>query len=878
MVSTRDDFSKPVKRTLSDRVAWRCSNPDCHAQTSGPHEDPVKSVNIGVAAHIRAASVTGPRYDPSQTPEERRAAENGLWLCQSCAKHIDSDVSRFTPGLLAGWKSQAEALARSQLGKAARQSLSLAEGIPRSMLLQRAQRHSVIRCCRRWTTLEVAESIAYELATDPTVGCINLSIDDVVARRLTIIVGDFGTGKSLGQERLFQDAIAVASSDVSKPVPQYIDARDVASLECELRMLESSSSAMFLFVDNADSVGADDLEKLLLRLEMLASNNPESAIVVTSREMQCVRKHPGLYRLPRMDSGDAASLLNRIAKGPLRPLATEVTELLQWPIFVVLLGSYLAEVQGSSAPSVGDLLSYMADRSYKRVAKGIELSKNLLRKLAVLQTNAAGSLVALTEVASYDARAALLDSGLVDWNADRSKIGLTLPIFTQWFAAQALECGLVQISDTAQSEHQLTRWREALLFAIGFGGEDFVDKTMTALCKESAGFASSLLVDAKKKWFGPRPLEDVDSMRIGKRIRIAAAAWLEAIGPLAVLADNTFPDGSLAKLGIRIESDATMHMGWYVAQDDKPQVFPLPDQITAFSPVWRTFTSKRLEPSPIQVWYDALTATKGAITKALDQQTLCAPDTAQEDELAYRAALAMLHIGSLSIEPISFELLEAREELSQDFVRALGQKAWPIEPLRRVIGRLKVQGNRELRPPWPTMDVEVQERHHRSEDGRIVGTSHLIWDGYSREQVLRRASFIFQSALDAYIKIVSAFFPSFSARLQLFASLPVEIHVEITREATPQESGEPWANIYYLPRSKSGTSTVKVEYNNAPYGRIELLNLMEEARRRDASLAEWASPPFSNRAMHIFGPTPITDQVFDWLASDFKRLLPLSAF
>src|SRR6516165_8691927 len=86
----RDEFLLRVKRILCDRVNSRCSNPDCRAQWSGPHSDPAQSVNIGVGAHITAASSNGPGYDPSLTPEQRRSAENGIWLCWNHAKQVDN--------------------------------------------------------------------------------------------------------------------------------------------------------------------------------------------------------------------------------------------------------------------------------------------------------------------------------------------------------------------------------------------------------------------------------------------------------------------------------------------------------------------------------------------------------------------------------------------------------------------------------------------------------------------------------------------------------------------------------------------------------------------------------------------------------------------
>jgi len=119
----RDDFAQDVKRTLAARVAYLCSNPDCRAQTSGPQDDPLKAVNLGVAAHITAASKGGPRYSPVFSPEMRRNSDNGIWLCQNCAKLVDSDVLRFNETLLQAWKLIAEDRARDFVGKTARECI-----------------------------------------------------------------------------------------------------------------------------------------------------------------------------------------------------------------------------------------------------------------------------------------------------------------------------------------------------------------------------------------------------------------------------------------------------------------------------------------------------------------------------------------------------------------------------------------------------------------------------------------------------------------------------------------------------------------------------------------------------------------------------------
>ena len=104
----RDDFSAGTKELLARRVGYTCSNPNCRQVTSGPQADPSGSVNIGVAAHISAASQGGPRYDESLSAEQRADSSNGIWLCQTCAKMIDNDPFRFNRMVLEGWKRAAE--------------------------------------------------------------------------------------------------------------------------------------------------------------------------------------------------------------------------------------------------------------------------------------------------------------------------------------------------------------------------------------------------------------------------------------------------------------------------------------------------------------------------------------------------------------------------------------------------------------------------------------------------------------------------------------------------------------------------------------------------------------------------------------------------
>lgn len=94
---------------MAERVAWRCGFPNCGKITIGPRmgEDD-KSLNLGEAAHIIAASSDGPRCDPETTVEYRKSIQNGIWMCRAHAKFIDTDYKEFSVETLKIWKSQAE--------------------------------------------------------------------------------------------------------------------------------------------------------------------------------------------------------------------------------------------------------------------------------------------------------------------------------------------------------------------------------------------------------------------------------------------------------------------------------------------------------------------------------------------------------------------------------------------------------------------------------------------------------------------------------------------------------------------------------------------------------------------------------------------------
>ena len=102
--SNRDEFTRPTRRAIERQARGHCSYPGCRRLTHGATSDGKGEIDIGEAAHICAAAPGGPRYDPNMTPDQRRSAENGIWLCDVHARAVNSKDSKFTVEELREWK------------------------------------------------------------------------------------------------------------------------------------------------------------------------------------------------------------------------------------------------------------------------------------------------------------------------------------------------------------------------------------------------------------------------------------------------------------------------------------------------------------------------------------------------------------------------------------------------------------------------------------------------------------------------------------------------------------------------------------------------------------------------------------------------------
>ncbi len=109
----RTNFPTSTINKLAKRAAFHCSK--CKISTLSAAElDNEEYSHTGQAAHIIAASPKGPRAEANAIPIKLSSIENGIYLCQICAKHVDDNRGiDFPPERLQQIKNEHEKLTRT---------------------------------------------------------------------------------------------------------------------------------------------------------------------------------------------------------------------------------------------------------------------------------------------------------------------------------------------------------------------------------------------------------------------------------------------------------------------------------------------------------------------------------------------------------------------------------------------------------------------------------------------------------------------------------------------------------------------------------------------------------------------------------------------
>lgn len=847
-------------------------------------------VVVGEEAHIVAEEDDGPRGDPSTPIHERNAYPNLILMCPTHHRLIDKDRGRhYSVDQLQRMKADHEALVeRRRVGTSDDEETRARR---RQELLLEAASASRGRLIARWVAAGVSPRLAESLADDDSVGAPTRLGRALLGTGLTVLEGDFGSGKSVTAERIHQADVATALDNQHAPVPLYLVAKSVdgtlqdAVGSAATGLGDFKHCGVRIVLDGLDESGPARAAELLNEARSLVYSWPDSQVVATARPGLTLQGDEQLSYPPLSDQ-EATALAVRLGDDhrALWSPSEAVRTMLRLPLFlIVAIVRYQA---GAQVPrSQGTFLDALANAAIERSHVPTAQARQALFSLARLTIEFGGT-AAAAELGSDEAVRSVLETRLVV-RAGRS-LHFALPVVEQYFAARSvLESGLdgIDLDDL----RLLDRWRDSLTLAVTVGSWRQVSALLDTLTPRHPGLMSWLVANAIPGSTVASSGDVPSQLECARRLRHATAGWVSSLGPVGQLLGLTDSCGRLRTVGTFIDGNRVF-AGLRLGDNAGTETTQLPYGLNPFiakAPDGSDWVPLRHGNAPTDFmawpWQWGLDWVSASVEGLLRTKALPLPATKPfQDERRWHLAKAVMRRRGFQHGPIDQAELRRAAEGLLTFMADNGAGRFQPQPRRR-----PVFGKDEI----ATLVRELNEGGILAEDGNlhrpypvpdVVPTSNVVGSQYSDEALRKLVEQVHTDALVIYHDLVAAWFPMFTPMLGLACIMPVLF----TGRVMP--GGDSFGGpdfVYYmepLPVTESARAEIRLAHTREElfgHNGHDLRSMMEydvRLRRLIAALhpgAEgWAHPRSANADLWVWGDTPATAQAYRWLWEDLHEL------
>ncbi|MGI5401489.1 hypothetical protein ACQEVG_19010 [Streptomyces sp. CA-135486] len=818
---------------------------------------------------------------------ENRSAANLILLCQAHAKEIDDFPDLFPADLLREWK-------RTQLDtheEATQRPLTdteVEEVLERSFGLDRF-------------TAAVADAVPFSARSRSRQEALDLARREAQARRMVklspvpahrraavvewmsehlepalmvpegqvrVLVGPMGAGKSEHAGRWLEEGLEVAELDDDAEIPVWLYARQVNST-LSAAVIEAIGGdprrPCRVVIDDLDSLAPRQADQLLDEARRLVLVWPTVRVLATSREGVKVTPEE-LLTIAAWPFERGAGLL-RCVLGEEPPRAAwtpEARKLMTSPLLVLAMAARIAsggEIDASPLQLLSGLAADIVERerphadgqTWDRLAR---LAARILTSLEPVTAAAFG-----TDPEVW----ALTETGLVVH--DETGLRFALPLFEQYFAAQALRSGVVALEEAAGA-HSFPGWRYALAFAVSTVLEATAEEWMLRLARANPA-AASWILDEIGRPSRPRVRRDASeegsdpSLDAGRWLRYAVQAFLDGFGACGPQLAHHH-EGRLVQWGVRLHGRG---MTLYEAREaTQPELVRLPDADLngALAAGWESGTSFELPGGHLERWRWSRDRLSGPLARLLRQRRLPLPaDSPLVGERVWLLAQQIMQIKH------------------QRWTTAI-----PLEDLRAAVAEMMARVNTSVMSRWEADSARVDSHDIRWIDARLTdlhgeylapprplpdrhnAATRWRWQDYSPELTVTILTEVLRDAVTGYRDLVTENFPRFGSALGLSSVLPVRAEGQvIMNEAGPDGSG-----LYYT------LSPDPAGLNAPPYVALTLASAPQPLRSPAEPLMPGTRQTvFRRTSDHLISlptgsPRPATNLAYTWLADDLKAI------
>ena len=726
-------------------------------------------------------------------------------------------------------------------------------------------------------------SASLEWHIDLPAGLTNFAAGEVLA-----LSGPVGSGKSDTAERWLLEVADSFKASESFSIPVWLRAEEISgSLENAVRReLGSAAPAVrsdldaCIVIDGMDERSAMP-DALALEAKVFTAAHPRSRILLTTRE-GAISGNVRTIPVTELTLEEAEQLIARVS-GRQRVYTYDWPESLRAsitrPLFALLAAAQLID---NSVATPAALIRSAAELGAQGSIPTAEL-----RKLAVALTwagKAVDPLFALPGVT----RASLMQSRLIVF--EQSRCRFALPVFEQWFAAEALLEGQVSVDAITGNLLTFAKWRYVLAACLASGTRETVDPIMNRIAQWNPGALGWLVQESLSAGLGTVNGAVVEDWRLeGERIWSATKSITEGLGlPTALLVrPRQAISGDVADpfdmLSLNIRTDSRR-----IAQNWRLRT-PLRGRLTNEFVQWLPpkddyITAKEGAPTDSENWLwrwvfnDLADDFSSSLSEQKTMGLVTDKGVVTRERIAWicREILTGRHADAGSTRYKILKQIEgAFQSVSKDYGQEIleratfgfgGRASFTTGELRGVISALEADENAGD-DIWPGPDLP---------------RGGWVWSDYSKERMLERVAAIYGGAMTAYEEIRSSLLGSFGLTLGHAALFPANIVGTLRYDPDDQTlGGGPVLSYSIRPVTLDRTCSVGtsgnalITYSEPGDPRIAFQETLQELEAHFAENPESAvfgRAGYSQTALQVFHRRPATYIALDWLWSDLSRL------
>jgi hypothetical protein len=721
------------------------------------------------------------------------------------------------------------------------------------------------------------------------------ALDDPVVTvpygQVRVLAAPMGAGKTEQASRWFAQGWHEARDDLEVGVPVWLDARAVvpdlhATVAAQLGGVEWLDHRCRVVVDNLDGVGFGRGRELLEEARQLVLVWPKLAVLVTSQPDLLVAQDERIdvSAWPPTRGRQAVELVAD-AEIPHALLVAETVDVLRSPLLALAVAARLAT---GRAPSVSrwELLSDLAQTTLATRRPGqspVTLWPELAR-LARMILDGPGTVPA-AQFGSDPQVWQLTDSGLV--TLTDGHLAFALPLFEQYFGAQAIKDGTAAVEAVASAE-TFPRWRYAIAFTIATSAAEESDVLMRRLALTNPAAASWVLdevcdsdphqggADARQE----QPAAPARNPGQGTAVNqaVAFAVWLrdgqqalvDGLAPLGCQLARCGDDGQLVQWGAWL-GDGHLTMAEAYRGGD-PGVVELDDphpQI-GLSTGWAEWHGYDRPAGRYGRWRWARQRLREPLLRRTRRRTLDVPADCPlaRERMWFLAQLITLGHEDRGHRPLDVAPLRDKVRDMFDGSRDAASSTWQFgghdvnkADVEWLHPRLQAVTDAHLQRPAPTPDQ--------------LGSGRWAWQAYSPPRTLALATQLLRDAVTGYRHLVQTNFPAFGPALARYAVLPARVVgvLEVfDNDADAEQSGVTYSLQHDPHATGDDPPSVDLILVTEP-GTLDPTDLWTSRNAGpDARRTAFVRGLTSSMPLELYGPRPATNLAYKWLAEDLYAL------